>query len=129
MELGFFFWFSFLFAFGIGDFLCYVLFIYCFFGFIEAVQNQKCSFYLHAWKCNRVESVFLSYCQNINERLSFPRIMKWPKGSISWAGRLVHKTFALAVFIRLSSRPQLLFHIIRRQQKNSFLFGSARLYP
>lgn len=89
-----------------------MLFIYCFFGFIEAVQTQKCSFYLHAWKCNEVESVFLSCCQNINERLIFSSIMNSPKASISLAARLVPKTFALTVFIRLRSSPQLLFHII-----------------
>lgn len=48
---------------------------------------------------------FLFYCQNINEGLSFHGIMDWPKVPISRAGRLVHKTSALPVFIRLSSSP------------------------
>jgi len=89
-----------------------VLFIYYFFDFVEAVQNHQCSFYLHVWKCNGIETGLLSYCQNINEGLSFHSMIDWPRTSLSGAGRSVHKTSALSVFIRRSSRPPARLYII-----------------
>lgn len=68
---------------------------------------------------------FLFYCQNINEGLSFHGIMDWPKVPISRAGRLVHKTSALPVFIRLSSSPPApLSHHLKAIEKLISLWNS-----
>lgn len=117
---------DFLCAFGIGDFSCYMFFIYFFFDFTKAVQTQKCSFYLYAWKCNGIKTGFiLPYCQDINEGLSFHGVTGWPKAFISRAGRLVHKTSVLTVFIRLSSSPPApLSHHLKAIEKLIFLRNS-----